>query len=78
MVSTPTILAIDLGKFNSVFCAFDVATKTTAFRSIETTPANFRDAIARQPSVTVVGGSLVVGVRGWPVDRMRRAGRIDL
>ena len=54
MVSTPTILAIDLGKFHSVFCCFDVATKATTFRSVETTPANFRDAIRRQPGVTVV------------------------
>ena len=54
MVSTPTILAIDLGKFNSVFCTFEVATKATAFRTVETTPANFRDAILRQPAVTVV------------------------
>jgi transposase len=49
-----TILAIDLGKFNSVFCWYDPALKAFSFRTIPTSEANFREALLRQPDVTVV------------------------
>ena len=45
MFATPTILAIDLGKFNSVFCWFDPATKATTFRTVPSTPEAIRDAL---------------------------------
>jgi transposase len=54
MIVTPTILAIDLGKFNSVLCWFDSTTKATTFRTVPTTPEKLREAMVRQPGVTVV------------------------
>jgi transposase len=54
MVHTNTILAVDLGKFKSVCCWYDLATKATTFRTIATSPSELRDAIQRQPNVTVV------------------------
>ena len=50
MISTSTILAVDLGKFKSVFCRFDPAT----FRAVPTTPEAARAEFERQPGVTVV------------------------
>ena len=35
---TNTILAIDLGKFNSVLCRFDAETREASFRTVETMP----------------------------------------
>jgi transposase len=49
-----TILAIDLGKFNSVFCWYDTASKATTFRTVPTNPDDFRHELLRQPGVTVV------------------------
>ena len=54
MIATPLILAIDLGKFNSVFCVFDPATKATTFRTVPTNPEAIREALLRQPGVTAV------------------------
>ncbi len=54
MNATPLILAIDLGKFNSVFCRFDPATKATTFRTVPTNPEAIREALRRQPGVTAV------------------------
>ena len=54
MISTSTILAIDLGKFNSVLCWYDVSTKSTTFRTVPTSEVEFRQALLRQPDVTVV------------------------
>ena len=48
------ILAIDLGKFNSVVCAFDSDTREASFRTIKTTPAIVRVELLRQPVVRVV------------------------
>ena len=49
-----TILAIDLGKFNSVFCWFDPNSKATEFRTVPTCDSQFRESLLRQPDVTVV------------------------
>ena len=51
---TNTILAIDLGKFNSVLCAFDPDTREAKFRTVKTTPAILRAELLRQPVVSVV------------------------
>ena len=51
---TTAILAIDLGKFNSVLCWYEPDTKATVFRTIKTTPAELRKELLRQPVVTVV------------------------
>jgi hypothetical protein len=54
MICTPHILAIDVGKFNSVLCRCHVATREHTFRTIRTTPDEIRDAIQCQHGVTVV------------------------
>jgi transposase len=54
IIPTNTILAVDLGKFKSVCCWYDLATKATTFRTIATSPSELPDAIQRQPNVTVV------------------------
>src|SRR4051812_25783748 len=53
-IATPAILAVDLGKFNSVCCWFDLATKAATFRTVPSTPDALRAAFLRQPGVTVV------------------------
>ena len=37
-INTPHILAIDLGKFNSVFCWYEVSPQKTEFRTVTTSP----------------------------------------
>lgn len=49
-----TILAIDLGKYNSVFCWFEPDTKAATFRTTPTTPDNLRCELIRQPLASVV------------------------
>ena len=43
------ILAIDLGKYNSVFCGLDPATGEAEFRTVNTTPATLRKELTRRP-----------------------------
>ncbi len=40
------IVAIDLGKFNSVVCLFDPANGTHRFQSLATTPTSIHDLLA--------------------------------
>src|SRR4051795_3106515 len=40
------ILALDLGKFKTVACVMDVASRTHAFETIEMSPANVHDLVA--------------------------------
>lgn len=54
MIGTNTVIAVGLGKFKSVCCWYDLATKATSFRTVATSPDALRDAIQRQPHVTVV------------------------
>lgn len=49
-----TILAIDLGKYKSVCCSYDVTTKVSTFETISTTPDDIRTVIERHPGDTVV------------------------
>ena len=49
-----TILAIDLGKFNSVLCWFDPDARAERFRTAPSTPADLRRELTRQPAVRVV------------------------
>ena len=56
MFATPLILAIDLGKFNSVFCWFDPATKATTFRTVPSNPEAIREDLLRESGVTAVIG----------------------
>ena len=41
------ILAIDLGKFNSVVCLYDPATTQHTFTTIQTTPQAVHDLLAQ-------------------------------
>jgi transposase len=43
------ILAIDLGKFNSVLCRFDPATREATFRTVRTLPDVLRTELRQQP-----------------------------
>jgi transposase len=52
--TTATILAVDLGKFNSVLCWYEPATKSTAFRTVKTSPENLRRELTREPVAQVV------------------------
>ena len=45
MESSPVILAIDLGKFHSVFCWYDTASKKTEFHKVSTFPDSFREVL---------------------------------
>ena len=72
MIATPLILAIDLGKFNSVFCWFDPATKATTFRTVPSNPETIRDALLRQPGVTAVMEAC--SPAGWVTDLCQSLG----
>jgi transposase len=49
-----TILALDLGKFNSVFCWYEPGTRAATFRTVKTTPEELRRELTRQPVAQVV------------------------
>ncbi len=62
-----TILAADLGKYNSVFCWFEPDTRTTTFRTVKTTPELLRAELLRQPVSQVVFEAC--SQAGWVHDR---------
>src|SRR5262249_6043161 len=49
-----TILAIDLGKFNSVMCWSEPGSRAETFRTVATTPDNLRRELLRRPVARVV------------------------
>src|SRR6266566_576389 len=49
-----TILAIDLGKFNSVLCWYEPSTRSTTFRTVRTAIEELRQELTRQPVAQVV------------------------
>src|SRR5262245_58119591 len=49
-----TILAIDLGKFNSVLCWYDPGARAERLRTAPTTPGDLRREATRQPVARVV------------------------
>ena len=67
-----TILAIDLGKFNSVLCWYDPATRATAFRTAKTTPADLDRELTRRPVGRVVFEAC--SQAGWVHDRCEALG----
>ena len=69
------IFAIDLGKFNSVFCWYDPAAKSATLRTVCTGEAEFREVLLRQPVVTECEG---VGLRGGEEARGRTAGAVGV
>ena len=61
-----TILAIDLGKFRSVACAFDATSGEHRFQTIATTPPAVHDLLVESsPQVLVIEAC---GVCGWIAD----------
>jgi transposase len=51
---TSTILAVDLGKFNSVLCWYDPGPRSAKFLTVKTTPDELRGELSRQPVAAVV------------------------
>lgn len=49
-----TILAVDLGKYNSVLVWFEPDSRATSFRTVRTTPDDLRRELLRQPVAPVV------------------------
>ena len=49
-----TILAIDLGKYNSVLCWYKPDARTMTFRTVATTPADLQRELVRCPVAQVV------------------------
>src|SRR5688572_10998007 len=67
-----TILAIDLGKYKSVACAYDRATAAAAFRTVPTSRAELGRLIpATGPAVVVIEACTPAG---WVHDLCREMG----
>src|SRR3954469_8904189 len=57
-----TILAIDLGKYKSVACAYDPATAAAEFRTLDTSRAELARLITRlRPAVVVIEACTLSG-----------------
>ena len=79
---TTTILAVDLGKFNSVLVWFEPDTKHTAFRTVRTESAELRRELTRKPVGQVVfeasvAASIYRCARASPSDRRRPSNSSD-
>ena len=65
------ILAIDLGKFNSVACVYDPATHEHSFTSLSTTPGSVHDLLVKHQTSDPSHTLLVIetcDVSGWVYD----------
>jgi transposase len=71
-----TILALDLGKFNSVLCWYDPATRAASFRTVATTPDDLRRELLRQPAAAVVFEAC--SQAGWVHDLGQELGLVCL
>jgi transposase len=67
-----TILALDLGRYKSVACAYSRATRDHTFRTLDTTPAEVDKLLARHPGAVVVVEACANA--GWVHDRAVAAG----
>lgn len=67
-----TIIAIDLGRHNSVGCVYDRRTRAHTFRTLDTTPADLDRLLARHKGVLVVIEACANA--GWVHDRACAAG----
>jgi transposase len=67
-----TILAIDLGRYKSVACAYQRATREHTFRTLDTTPEAVDALLARHPGAVVVIEAC--SNAGWVHDRATTAG----
>jgi hypothetical protein len=48
-MNTATILAVDLGKFNSVLCWYEPGTRAAHFGAVKTGPDELRRELTRHP-----------------------------
>src|SRR5882757_6623712 len=71
-MTSDTILAIDLGRYKSVACAYARTTRAHAFRTIDTTPPEVGALLARYPGAVVVIEACANA--GWVHDRAVAAG----
>ena len=69
---TGTILAIDLGKFHSVACFYEVADGRHEFKRIESTPRAMSDLLMERKVLKVI--IEISGQCGWVVDLCRALG----
>ena len=53
-MDTIVILAIDLGRYNSVACWYNPETHAAEFRTVHTTPEELRQALTERPVSSVV------------------------
>jgi transposase len=67
-----TILAIDLGRYKSVACAYDRATRAAAFQALDTGRADFARLFARHPGALVVVEACANA--GWAADLAAECG----
>lgn len=66
------ILAIDLGKFNSVACLFDTATNHSEFETLATQRWTFEQLLSKnQPDQVLIETS---SIRGWVHDLIQGPG----
>jgi transposase len=54
LAMSDTILAVDLGRYKSVACAYSRATRAYTFRTLDTTPEDLTRLLARHPGAVVV------------------------
>src|SRR4051794_35421536 len=54
LAMSDTILAVDLGRYKSVACIYQRATRQHTFRTIDTTPEDVGRLLARHPGAVVV------------------------
>lgn len=71
-MTTDTILAVDLGRYKSVACAYDRRPRDHTYRTIDTTPAEVDKLLARYPGAVVVVEACANA--GWVHDRAVAAG----
>jgi transposase len=67
-----TIIAIDLGRYKSVVCAYARATRAHTFRTVDTTPDELAKVLAKHPGATVIIEACANA--GWVHDRATAAG----
>ena len=66
------ILSIDLGKFKSVFCAYDRETRAPRFATVLTSPDEFRRVLERECPELVVFETCTIA--GWVADLCEAVG----
>ena len=65
------VLALDLGKFNSVLCVYDPATHDHHFAGVQTSPQTIHDRLVEQQTSDPSDTLLVIetcDVAGWVYD----------